>query len=471
MILLNAPPPTDVQRGAGGTSLARVQRAGVERRQEKVWSGDGPLSEAKRTGDWIAVLEAGYSLDGDDPTWLDGLLGCIAREHGPDQTSAGFIFDLSATDIEVRDVRVHGRPEVYDAVAATTQAISADGVDLMFRAGRVVCTVSELIFGQLPADEATFRNAAGDVAPDVLGVIVHSGAGRGAVISLVLDAPRASTPAERRLWTRCAAHIGAGLRLRALGPELASLDAEPIEAVFDGGGKLHDARDGATSKTARDRLRDAVLLIDKARSAAGRQDSDAALAAWEGLVSGRWSLVDRFDSDQRRFVVAVRNDPRFPDPRGLSLRERQVAEFAGLGRSAKEIAYLLGVAAPSVENSLRRAQAKLGLASRLELTEFFSPQGIRASLASVALAGDDLLIGATPRLDETKLSSLTAAEREVTALLIAGSTNDDIAHRRATSPNTVANQVQSIFRTFGARSRGELLARLNEQYKPSSVGF
>jgi DNA-binding NarL/FixJ family response regulator len=315
-----------------------------------------------------------------------------------------------------------------------------------------------------------FNTVNADVGPDILGVVIQTGDGRGLLINLVLDAPRASTPAERRLWTRCAAHLGAGLRLRTLALEMATLDAAPIEAIFDAGGKLYDARRAATSETARERLRLAVRQIDKARSASGRQDSAASMAAWEGLVSGRWSLIDRFDSDQRRFVVAVRNDPRFPDPRGLSLRERQVAEFAGLGRSAKEIAYLLGVSAASVENSLRRAQAKLGLGSRLELTEFFSPQGIRANLARVALAGDTLLIGATPRLDETKLAGLTSAQREVVALLIAGSTNNDIAQRRATSPNTVANQVQAIFRTFGARTRGELVARLNEQYKLSSVG-
>jgi DNA-binding NarL/FixJ family response regulator len=92
-------------------------------------------------------------------------------------------------------------------------------------------------------------------------------------------------------------------------------------------------------------------------------------------------------------------------------------------------------------------------------------------LVRVALAGDTLLIGATSRLDEAKLAGLTSAQREVVAQLIAGSTNNDIAQRRATSPNTVANQVQAIFRTFGARSRGELVARLNEQYKLNSVGY
>lgn len=39
------------------------------------------------------------------------------------------------------------------------------------------------------------------------------------------------------------------------------------------------------------------------------------------------------------------------------------------------------------------------------------------------------------------------------------------------SPHTVANQVQAIFGAFGARSRGDLLARLNDRYKTSSVAY
>jgi DNA-binding NarL/FixJ family response regulator len=220
-------------------------------------------------------------------------------------------------------------------------------------------------------------------------------------------------------------------------------------------------REAAASKSARELLRTAVRKADKARSAGGRLNADEALKAWEALIRGRWSLVDHFDSDQRRFVVAVRNDLRSLDPRGLSLRERQVVEYAGQGRSAKEIGYLLGAPAASVENSLRRAQAKLGLRSRVELTAFFAPHGLRAQLAEIVVGEDTLLMGATPRLDETKLAGLTSAEREVTALLIAGSTNHDIAQRRATSARTVANQVQSVFHKMGARSRGELVSHLS----------
>jgi DNA-binding CsgD family transcriptional regulator len=221
--------------------------------------------------------------------------------------------------------------------------------------------------------------------------------------------------------------------------------------------------------TARELLRDAVRQVESARNAKGRRNPDEALEAWEALIRGRWSLIDRFDSDQRRFVVAVRNDPRFLDPRVLSMRERQVAGYAGLGRSAKEISYLLGAPAASVENSLRRAQAKLGLRSRVELAEFFAPQSLRAQMVEISVGSDTLLIGSTPCLDETKLAGLSAAERQVLVLLIAGSTNLDIAMRRATSTRTVANPVQAIFRKFGARTRSELIARLSNLLS-TSVG-
>jgi DNA-binding NarL/FixJ family response regulator len=405
-------------------------------------------------------LEAGYSLDGDDGAWLAGLLDCVAREHWPQLDLTAHTFDFNVLGRNVRDVRVHGRPELRDYILGTTNQISADGIGRTFRSGVVVGTLSEIVLRHNPKDAATFREVTAGTAADLLGVVAHSGTGLGVVLSAVLDKPRHSTPTERRRWTRCAAHLGAGLRLRAMTSQLATLDAKPVEAIFDSGGKLHDARAAATSRTAREVLRRAVLDVDKARSATGRRESDAALDRWEGLVRGRWSLIDRFDSDRRRFVVAVRNDPQFTDPRGLSLRERQVAEYVGLGRSAKEIAYLLGAPAASIENSTRRAQAKLGFSSRVELAEFFSPHGIRAGLAQVALADDTLIFGATERLGDAKFSGLTEAEQAVLGLLVAGSTNRDIARRRSTSPNTAANQIQSIFRKFGVRSRIELIARL-----------
>ncbi|CAN5767663.1 hypothetical protein BH11MYX4_BH11MYX4_35440 [soil metagenome] len=59
------------------------------------------------------------------------------------------------------------------------------------------------------------------------------------------------------------------------------------------------------------------------------------------------------------------------------------------------------------------------------------------------------------------LSSLTQAERSVTAGLLNGHDNARIARERGTSVRTVANQVASIFRKLGVSSRGELAARLS----------
>ncbi|HTV78411.1 MAG TPA: helix-turn-helix transcriptional regulator [Steroidobacteraceae bacterium] len=417
-------------------------------------------SPHKPSGDWIAVVESGYSLDHDDSVWLARLLDCIAREHWRDRSSAAFTFDLRPSGLAIKDVAVHGPSEIQAHLRGSLGVASREALDQAYGSrSAAVGTVSELIF-HLGDNKARFNEVNAGFTTDILRVAAHSGTGSGIGLTLLLDEVRVSTQQERRRWTRCAAHIGAALRLRAMASELESLDGKPIEAIFDSGGRLHDARDAAMSKTAREVLRNAVRRTEAARSRQGRGNPDQALTAWEALICGRWSLVDRFDSDQRRFVVAIRNDPRFPDPRGLSLRERQAAAYAGLGRSAKEIAYLLGAPASSVENSLRRAQAKLGLRSRVELADFFAPRSLRASMAEIAVGNENLLVGSTPLLDERKLVGLSPAERHVLELLIAGSTDRDIARRRATSARTVANQVQALFRKFGVRSRGALVARL-----------
>jgi len=66
-------------------------------------------------------------------------------------------------------------------------------------------------------------------------------------------------------------------------------------------------------------------------------------------------------------------------------------------------------------------------------------------MAEVALQGKQLLVGAHLPIDQKRAAKLTGTERSVAALLLAGSTNRDVAHRRDTSESTVANQIQAIF--------------------------
>ena len=75
-----------------------------------------------------------------------------------------------------------------------------------------------------------------------------------------------------------------------------------------------------------------------------RSDVELATRRWKPLVASRWALIDEFDTDGRRFVVAVENaPPTCAARRDLSLREHQVMTQAHLGHIDKVIAYELGL--------------------------------------------------------------------------------------------------------------------------------
>ena len=56
---------------------------------------------------------------------------------------------------------------------------------------------------------------------------------------------------------------------------------------------------------------------------------------------------------------------------------------------------------------------------------------------------------------------LTAAEHEVTAMVVDGASNAEVAARRGTSLRTVANQLASTYRKLGIASRQELVTALS----------
>lgn len=56
---------------------------------------------------------------------------------------------------------------------------------------------------------------------------------------------------------------------------------------------------------------------------------------------------------------------------------------------------------------------------------------------------------------------LTEAEEAVLALVLEGHSNAEIAKRRNVAVRTIANQLQSLFKKKGVRSRAELTALLS----------
>jgi DNA-binding CsgD family transcriptional regulator len=83
------------------------------------------------------------------------------------------------------------------------------------------------------------------------------------------------------------------------------------------------------------------------------------------------------------------------------------------------------------------------------------PQDLRASTVRVGSSTYVLLSYRRGQASDT----LTPAEREVALAILDGLSNDEIARLRGSSPRTVANQVATIFRKLGVRSRAELAAR------------
>ena len=195
---------------------------------------------------------------------------------------------------------------------------------------------------------------------DLVGINGLDPTGRGCTLAIAV--PRKTHGARTvELWHRLAAHISAGNRLRKTLEELAAKDADPAnsaEAVLGPNGTVEHAVGPAEPRAAREALKNALVRIDAARSE--RDDAHRSVDLWRGLVAGRWSLVEHFERDGRRYFLAHKNDPELAPDRALTKRERQILSYAELGQSNKLIGYALGLSQSTVSTILARARKKLG---------------------------------------------------------------------------------------------------------------
>lgn len=224
--------------------------------------------------------------------------------------------------------------------------------------GHLLCGQASLVPGMRPF-LPLFAHIGG--ARDTFAVNALDASGRGLWIGAPLRTTTKASAEKVTLFTRFAAHLTSATRLR----RNAGVAGPRAAAVLSPGGELLDAAGGEAVVDARQVLRRATLAFDRAHTKKARADVATATQRWRPLVDSRWSLLDDFDTDGRRFVVAVENGPPTRPPRrDLSEREHQVMTQAHLGHSDKVIAYELGLSASTVRVLLHRASRKLGASSR-----------------------------------------------------------------------------------------------------------
>jgi DNA-binding CsgD family transcriptional regulator len=199
--------------------------------------------------------------------------------------------------------------------------------------------------------------------------------GYGFCCGVWLPRKRKMTDSLRERWSRLAAHLAAANRLRhrldsnrdeATRPETA-------EAILTPSGKLEHAADEAKSDEAREELTRATRTIDKSRGKLRKTDPDRAVAEWKGLIAARWTLLDHFETDGKRYLLARKNEAPIDGFASLTPRERQAIGFARLGHPNKLIAYEMGITASTVAVLLHTAARKLGVRSRAELLSVRPP--------------------------------------------------------------------------------------------------
>lgn len=411
------------------------------------------MSLSDRTVD---ILEASYRLGQPDRAWLQDLLVTTRNAQPVNDMgagAAGFFFEASPCGERLHaweHVLVDGPAEILGALESFHASLPPAAVQTMFLQPPLFATLSQM---GMPLN----ADVRGLGIPDVLGLQATDASGIGCSLLFALPREVALRLQVRRHWGIVARHLRAALRLRR---SLAGGDPWPrAEAVIDPGqegGRVAHAAGAAGGRDAREVLRCIARDMDRARTRRGRQDGAAALRAWPVLAAGRWTLLEHFESDGRRYYIAVRNEPEAVPLVRLTRREREVAEHAMRGAPNKIIADALDLGEPTVNTYLRRAMAKLRVRSRAELVGLESVEelGHDHGNALLVMRGRD---GVARCLDGF---GLTGAEKAVARGILQGWSNQTIARNRGARLRTVANQVQSVFRKVGVSSRAELAACL-----------
>jgi DNA-binding CsgD family transcriptional regulator len=326
--------------------------------------------------DPITLVEAAYRFEDDEDGWLSHIRSTVSALLPAAHVRASLSLVYQAPTASTFSVgRANG--DGLDAAAAV-EALRQDAArDPAYVRDSILSRPCDFVSAVPRTEEQEGWRAVRSALGIVDGFVVNGLDGTGlGVLTLLFVTKQTALPAPlRTTLSRVGAHVVAGLRIRR---RLASAEDRlaDADAVISPDGHVAHAVGTARLRESRENLRRAAHSLDKARGRMRRDDSDRAVLAWKVLVDQRWSLLDHFDRDGRRYFLACRNAPSALRGALLTARERQVVLLAARGHSNKLIGYELGIATSTVGVLLSRAAARLGLKSRRALIEeCFKTQG------------------------------------------------------------------------------------------------
>jgi DNA-binding CsgD family transcriptional regulator len=343
--------------------------------------------------DLLAIVEAAYAAAETDAEWLKGValaaLPALQRGGGVH----AYLVDMNAKERLLREPLLIGataqwkrtwRETWWDAFMAPMSPAHvrflhsftsvSHTTDLFAAAAAEVPTYDEYLsrvaeghWGESKVLRGARPSDAVELYPDSFNVACIDGEGHGCVlVANMLDPAQGPVaPSIARVWAKVAAHVATGYRLHRKRREASDFDS--AEAILDHRGRAVHATGPACHRWALDGIRALASSIDRARTRSVRRNGPGALEAWHALALGRWSILDCFDRDGRRYVIARPNEPRPRASPKLTRRQSQIVEHVALGHSNKLIAYELGLSPSTVASHLALAAGRLGARSRLEL--------------------------------------------------------------------------------------------------------
>ena len=318
--------------------------------------------------DFVSILEAAYRHDESDDVWFENLVRTAKPAIDVGLGIAGFFYDLSNPAApHIHAPLIDGTPEgAQEALWSILAQAPKEMYAKIFRPLPSCGLLSEYLdLGARIADEPLHRKYLEPLGiRDFLTVATAETSAKGCLFGApIAEVGGATTTCEA--WSKVAAHMAAGLRLRRA-------QSKPHEAVVTPSGRVEHAEGVAKQSGSIDALKRAVQGMERARGPMRRSAPERAMGEWTALVAGQWSLVDQFEQDGKRYIVALRNAPKLSGSvASLSAREQQVLEYAARGDSNKLIAYELGLSRSTIAMCLSRCAVKLGVKSRVALIQAY----------------------------------------------------------------------------------------------------